>query len=100
MTDLFSSHQLGPLSLPNRVVMAPMTRSRSIGNIPGEIVATYYAQRSEAGLIVTEGTSPSPNGRSSGPKSRTPNILRNRTRLFCTQRGGSTSNRGTIRPPK
>lgn len=39
-----------------------MTRSRSPGNVPGEIVAKYYAQRAEAGLIITEGTSPSPNG--------------------------------------
>lgn len=42
--------------------MAPMTRSRAIGNIPNELMATYYSQRAEAGLIVTEGTSPSPNG--------------------------------------
>jgi len=59
---LFSSFQLGPTLLRNRVVMAPMTRNRSIGNIPGDLVPTYYAQRAEAGLIVTEGTSPSPNG--------------------------------------
>jgi N-ethylmaleimide reductase len=50
------------VALPNRIVMAPMTRSRSIGNVPGPLVATYYAQRASAGLIVTEGTSPSPNG--------------------------------------
>jgi len=59
---LFSPLELGPTHLANRVVMAPMTRSRSINNVPGEIAATYYAQRAEAGLIVTEGTSPSPNG--------------------------------------
>ncbi len=62
MTDLFSAYRLGPFELKNRVVMSPMTRSRSPGNVPGELVATYYAQRSEAGLIVSEGTSPSPNG--------------------------------------
>lgn len=39
-----------------------MTRSRAIGNVPNELMATYYQQRSEAGLIITEGTSPSPNG--------------------------------------
>jgi N-ethylmaleimide reductase len=59
---LFTPLQLGPTLLKNRVVMSPMTRSRSIGNVPGEIVARYYAQRAGAGLIVTEGTSPSPNG--------------------------------------
>lgn len=59
---LFTPYTLGRIELPNRIVMAPMTRSRSTGNIPSKIVATYYAQRSEAGLIVTEGTSPSPNG--------------------------------------
>jgi N-ethylmaleimide reductase len=59
---LFDPTTLGPLSLQNRIVMAPMTRSRSLGNVPGELVATYYAQRASAGLIITEGTSPSPNG--------------------------------------
>jgi len=42
--------------------MAPMTRSRAVGNIPNQLMALYYEQRSGAGLIVTEGTSPSPNG--------------------------------------
>jgi N-ethylmaleimide reductase len=59
---LFASCSLSKITLKCRVVMSPMTRSRSPGNIPGPIVATYYAQRAEAGLIVTEGTSPSPNG--------------------------------------
>lgn len=59
---LFSSWNLGGMEIRNRVVMAPMTRSRCPGNVPGDLVATYYGQRSEAGLIVTEGTSPSPNG--------------------------------------
>lgn len=62
MKSLFSEAKLGNLSLKNKVVMAPMTRSRSLGNVPGDLVATYYEQRAEAGLIVTEGTSPSPNG--------------------------------------
>ncbi len=59
---LFSSFQLGPFGLKNRVVMAPMTRSRCIDNVPSDLVAEYYGQRSEAGLIITEGTSPSANG--------------------------------------
>jgi N-ethylmaleimide reductase len=59
---LFSPYRLGNLSLKNRIVMAPMTRSRAIGNIPADIAAFYYAQRANAGLIITEGTSPSPNG--------------------------------------
>jgi len=59
---IFSAYTLGGLSLPSRIVMSPMTRSRSTGNVPDELVATYYAQRASAGLIVTEGTSPSPNG--------------------------------------
>lgn len=42
--------------------MAPMTRCRAIGNIPNDLMATYYGQRATAGLIITEGTSPSPNG--------------------------------------
>jgi len=59
---LFAPVQLGTIELKNRIVMSPMTRSRAIGNIPNELMAEYYAQRSDAGLIITEGTSPSPNG--------------------------------------
>ena len=59
---LFSEFKLGPITLKNRVVMAPMTRSRSPNNVPGDIVAEYYAQRADAGLLITEGTSPSPDG--------------------------------------
>ena len=50
------------LHLSNRLVMAPMTRNRAIGNIPNEMMAEYYGQRASAGLIITEGVSPSPNG--------------------------------------
>jgi len=59
---LFSPYHLGKIELKNRVVMAPMTRSRAIGNVPNDIMATYYAERASAGLLITEGTSPSPNG--------------------------------------
>ena len=62
MTSLFSSYKLGRMQLANRIVMAPLTRSRAVGNIAGALQAEYYAQRAAAGLIVTEGTSPSPNG--------------------------------------
>jgi len=62
-TSLFAPTTLGKLSLKNHVVMAPMTRSRAVeGNTPNDLMAEYYAQRAGAGLIVTEGTSPSPNG--------------------------------------
>jgi N-ethylmaleimide reductase len=59
---LFEPIQLGTTTLRNRMVMAPMTRCRAIGNIPNDLMAKYYEQRSAAGLIITEGTSPSPNG--------------------------------------
>ena len=62
MSLLFSSTTLGPLALQNRLVMAPLTRSRAIGNIPNDLMVKYYAQHASAGLIITEGTSPSPNG--------------------------------------
>jgi len=62
MSLLFSKTTLGQLALHNRLVMSPMTRSRATGNIPNELMAQYYAQRATAGLIITEGTSPSPNG--------------------------------------
>lgn len=62
MSLLFSPTVLGSLSLQNHLVMSPMTRNRAPGNVPNDLMAQYYAQRASAGLIVTEGTSPSPNG--------------------------------------
>jgi N-ethylmaleimide reductase len=59
---IFSSHKLGDTALANRIVMAPMTRSRAIDNLPNELMATYYSQRATAGVNITEGVSPSPNG--------------------------------------
>lgn len=59
---ILSPYTLGAITLKNRIVMSPMTRSRAIGNMPNEIMAAYYAQRASAGLIITEGVSPSPNG--------------------------------------
>jgi N-ethylmaleimide reductase len=61
--SLFSPTTLGPLTLRNRLVMAPMTRSRAQeANTPNDLMAEYYGQRAGAGLIVTEGVSPAPNG--------------------------------------
>jgi N-ethylmaleimide reductase len=62
MSLLFSETVLGPLKLQNRLVMCPLTRNRAIDNIPNALMAQYYAQRASVGLIITEGTSPSPNG--------------------------------------
>lgn len=59
---LFTPGKVGSLPLKNRIVMAPMTRCRAIDNVPNELMADYYSQRAGAGLIITEGTSPSPNG--------------------------------------
>jgi N-ethylmaleimide reductase len=56
MTELFDPVRLGELALPNRIVMAPMTRNRARATIPGERNATYYAQRASAGLVITEAT--------------------------------------------
>ena len=53
---LFSPITLGSIELKNRIVMAPLTRSRAIDNIPNALMAEYYGQRASAGLIVTEGT--------------------------------------------
>jgi len=60
--NLFTPYRLGRIELPNRVVMAPMTRSRALGGVPNELMARYYAQRASAGLIVTEGIAPVPSG--------------------------------------
>lgn len=65
MTTLFDRYQLGELVLPNRVVMAPMTRVRAaVGGLATPSMATYYAQRATAGFIVTEGVQPSVVGQS------------------------------------
>lgn len=55
---LFEKLEMGGLELPNRIVMSPMTRSRTSqpGDIPNELMAEYYAQRASAGLIITEAT--------------------------------------------
>ena len=58
---LFTPYTLGKLTLQNRVVMAPMTRSRAVDNLPNVMMAKYYGQRKGAGLLITEGTAPSPN---------------------------------------
>src|ERR1700722_13087872 len=58
---LFTPLQLGAIQIPNRIIVAPLTRMRAaIGNTPTAINATYYAQRASAGLIITEGTAISP----------------------------------------
>lgn len=62
MKKLLTPFTKGKLKLKNHIVMAPMTRSRAIDNLPNDLMAEYYGQRSGAGLIITEGTSPSPEG--------------------------------------
>ncbi|PSN17784.1 alkene reductase [filamentous cyanobacterium CCP5] len=65
MTDknLFSPIQLGPYSLPNRIVMAPLTRNRAgDGNVPQDLNVEYYRQRASAGLIISEATQVAPQG--------------------------------------
>lgn len=64
MISLFDPVVLGELSLSNRIIMAPMTRSRAaIGDVPTDLHVEYYRQRASAGLIVAEGTQPSANGK-------------------------------------
>jgi N-ethylmaleimide reductase len=56
-TTLFTSIQIGALTLPNRIVMAPLTRGRAVdGRIPNDLMAKYYRQRATAGLIISEAT--------------------------------------------
>lgn len=62
--SIFDPAALGDIALANRVVMAPMTRSRAgEGDIPTDLHVDYYRQRASAGLIITEGVQPSPNGK-------------------------------------
>ncbi|HXB09053.1 MAG TPA: alkene reductase [Puia sp.] len=60
MKKLLTPYNGKKLQLKNHIVMAPMTRSRAIGNIPNALMARYYGQRAGAGLIITEGTAPAP----------------------------------------
>jgi len=60
MTSLFEPTRAGDLQLANRIAMAPLTRNRSPEAIPTDLVATYYAQRASAGLIISEATAISP----------------------------------------
>lgn len=60
MQKLLKPYSKNGLSLKNHIVMAPMTRSRAINNLPNDLMAEYYAQRTGAGLIITEGTAPAP----------------------------------------
>ncbi len=63
MTTLFEPLKLGSLELPNRIIMAPLTRCRAdAGRVPNDLMAEYYRQRSGAGLIITEATSVDPMG--------------------------------------
>lgn len=62
-TPLFEPFQIGELTLPNRIVMPPMTRARAAsGEVPTDLMAKYYSQRATAGLIITEGTQVSRQG--------------------------------------
>ncbi|MFC2991373.1 alkene reductase [Halomonas tibetensis] len=61
--ELLTPLQLGSLSLPNRVIMAPLTRSRTPDSIPGKLQQAYYGQRASAGLIISEATNISPTAR-------------------------------------
>lgn len=62
MTDLFDPLTVKRWTAPNRLVMAPLTRNRAEGTVPGDLAAEYYAQRASAGLIITEGSQPSARG--------------------------------------
>lgn len=62
MTTLFDPLQVGALRLPNRIVMAPLTRNRAPDSIPTPLMAQYYAQRANAGLLISEGTAISAQG--------------------------------------
>ncbi|MBO1324304.1 alkene reductase [Acetobacter sp. TBRC 12305] len=63
MASLFTPLQVGALTLPNRVIMAPLTRQRAgESHIPNDLMATYYVQRALAGLIISEATPVSPQG--------------------------------------
>src|SRR3954454_21319215 len=63
-TKLFEPYKLGPLTLPNRLVMAPLTRNRAVppGMVPSPLATEYYGQRASAGLLITEASQVSQQG--------------------------------------
>src|SRR3984885_853828 len=63
-TKLFDSYKLGPITLPNRLVMAPLTRNRAVppGMVPSPLAVEYYGQRASAGLLITEASQVSQQG--------------------------------------
>src|SRR5258708_15402357 len=65
-TKLFEPFKLGPITLPNRLVMAPLTRNRAVppGMVPSPLAVDYYGQRASAGLLVSEASPNSPHGQS------------------------------------
>ena len=86
--DLFTPLKLGTLELRNRIVMAPMTRSRAAGDgLPTAIMADYYRQRASAGMIVSEGIAPSADGLG---YCRTPGIY-NQEQIDACGQGGQCS---------
>src|SRR6201985_1806047 len=63
-TKLFEPFQLGPITLPNRLVMAPLTRNRAVppGMVPSDLAVEYYGQRATPGLLITEASQVSQQG--------------------------------------
>ena len=63
-TKLFEPFKLGPITLPNRLAMAPLTRNRAVppGMVPSPLAVDYYAQRASAGLLITEASQVSQQG--------------------------------------
>src|ERR1700716_4464476 len=62
-TKLFEPYKLGPITLPNRLVMAPLTRNRAVaGLVPNPLAVEYYGQRASAGLLITEASQVSQQG--------------------------------------
>ena len=69
MTDVWSPIKVANMQLPHRLAMAPMTRSRAMPDgTPGDLASLYYAQRAGMGLLITEGTQPSADGRATWPR--------------------------------
>ena len=102
MTTLLDSFRLGDLELPNRLVMAPLTRARATADgVPTPMMAEYYAQRATAGLLISEATNVSP---LSNPFERAQDyllLIRLKVgdlspQLCTTQAGGFSRSFGTV----
>src|SRR5512132_4676208 len=98
-TKLFETFKLGPITLPNRLAMAPLTRNRAVppGMVPSPLAVDYYGQRASAGLLITEASQVSQQGQgyqdTPGIYSRSRSRAGARSPIACMKKAAGSSSR-------